>query len=107
MDNFCHALEKDEILNEKNTDFPLYKLYIYGSKLECLKISKRIMCSIKHLPIRVKVHYIYDTKEAIEKGIAKDPSVMLGGDIIIEGLISAEEIEKIFLSLLQFGLIKR
>jgi hypothetical protein len=32
---------------------------------------------------------------------------MLGGDIIIEGLISAEEIEKIFLSLLQFGLIKR
>ncbi len=99
MDNFCHSLEKDEILNEKNSDFPLYELYVYGSKLECLKISKRIMCSVKHLPIRVKVHYIYDTQKAVEKGVAKDPSIILNGNIIIEGLISAENIEKIFLSL--------
>ena len=96
MDNFCHSLEKDEILNEKQHDFPLYELCIYGSKLECLKISKRIMCSVKHLPIRVKVHYIYDTKKAIEAGARKDPSVALKSKIIIEGLISAEEIEKIF-----------
>jgi len=101
LDNFCHPLEKDEILNEQQHDFPLYELYIYGSKLECLKISKRIMCSVKHLPLRVKAHYIHDTQKAIENGIRKDPSVMLNNTVIIEGLISAEEIEQIFTNILK------
>lgn len=103
MDNFCHPLQKDEILNEKHKDFPLYEIYIYGGKLECLKISKRIMCSIKHLALRVKVHYVYDTKEAIKAGVRADPSVVLNGKIIIEGLVLAEEIEKIFIFIIQRG----
>jgi len=31
-----------------------------------------------------KVHYIYDTKEAIKVGVRTDPSVVLNGKIIIE-----------------------
>jgi predicted DsbA family dithiol-disulfide isomerase len=46
------------------------------------------------------VHYEHNTQKAIEAGVAKDPTIIWNGKIIIEGLIPAEEITKIFENLL-------
>ena len=53
MYDYCYPLKEGEILNEAHKNWPLFVLNIYGSKLETLKISKRIMCTLKHLPIRI------------------------------------------------------
>ena len=102
----CYTLGEGEVLHEKNSKYPLFEITIYGSRLETIKISKRITCSVKHLPIRVKIHYELDTLIAIEDGIRKDPSVKLEDKFIIEGLIPAEEIEAIFKKLLASDLRK-
>lgn len=53
----CYTLNEGEVLHEKNSEYPLFEVTIYGSKIEGIKISKRLTCSVKHLPVRVKIHY--------------------------------------------------
>ena len=101
MYDFCYALNEGEILNESHPKWPLFKLTICGSKVECLKISKRIMCTLKHLPLRLQVFYENDTEKCIALGGGKDPSVFLDGKLLFEGLIQAEEIKEIFEKLLK------
>ncbi|GAX87872.1 conserved hypothetical protein [Lebetimonas natsushimae] len=101
MYDACHPLKEGEILNGSHPEWPLFVLYIYGSKLECLKISKRIMCTLKHLPLRIKVFYNHDTLKAIDEGCGKDPCIKMNGKILFEGLIQAEEIKEIFEKLLK------
>jgi hypothetical protein len=97
-------MSEGEILNENRVNFPLFEVTIYGSQLESLKISKRLTCSIKHLPLRLKVHYERDTLSAIAASVGEDPTVKMGDKFIIKGLITAEEITKIFERILGSGL---
>jgi hypothetical protein len=101
MYDACYPLEEGEILNESHSEWPLFVLNIYGSKLESLKISKRIMCTLKHLPLRLQIFYNHDTLKAIEEGCGKDPCIKMNGKIVFEGLIQAEEIREIFEKLLK------
>ena len=85
-----------EILNADKTEFPLFHAVLYGDKVSTAKFSKRLSCAIKHLPLRVEFTYEYDTMNAVEKGIAKDPTLVLDGDIFLEGLVRAEDITDAF-----------
>ncbi len=97
---YCYPLKEGEILNEDKEDYPLFEVTIHGSDTNRVKLSKRLVCAIKHLPLRLKIHYQKDTIQSIEKGVAKDPTLEYNGKFLAEGLISAEEITKIFENLL-------
>ena len=97
----CRVMNEGEILNEANREYPLYEGKLYGDKITTAKFSKRLSCAIKHLPIRVKFTYEYDTIKAIENGIGKNPTFVLNGKIFLEGLVQAEEITKKFEELLK------
>ena len=92
----CHEMAEGEILNEVLTHVPLHKCTIYGERVFSAKLSKRLSCAIKHLPIRLKFNYNSSVEDAIALGISKDPTLVLDGEIFIEGLIQAEEITRRF-----------
>ncbi len=92
----CHEMAEGEILNEVLTHVPLHKCTIYGDRVLSAKLSKRLSCAIKHLPIRLKFNYNSSIEDAIALGIRKDPTLVLDGEIFIEGLIQAEEITRRF-----------
>ena len=96
MSEACHEMNNGEILNAAHTEYELHQAMLYGDKLLCLKFSKRLSCAIKHLPIRVKFSYEHDTKKAIDRGITKDPTLVLDSKIFLEGLTQAEDITKAF-----------
>jgi len=97
----CRVMNEGEILNKSNREYPLYEGKLYGDKITTAKFSKRLSCAIKHLPIRVKFTYEYDTIKAIENGIGKNPTFVLNGKIFLEGLVQAEKITKKFEELLK------
>jgi len=92
----CHIMNEGEILNKTNLEHPLYHGIIYGDKISSAKLSKRVSCSVKHMPLRLEFSFEYDTLKAIENGITKDPTFVLDGEIFLEGLVQAEEITKAF-----------
>jgi len=92
----CHEMRAGEVLNAAHPEYPLYEAVIYGSRVDSAKLSKRLSCAIKHLPLRVRFSYEYDPQRAIEKGISKDPTLVLDGKIFLEGLVQSEEITKAF-----------
>ena len=92
MTEACHEMKVGEVLNSSYLQYPLYKAVLFGDKINCAKLSKRLSCAIKHLPIRVEFSFEYDTQKAIDKGITKDPTLLLNGNIFIEGLVQAEDI---------------
>jgi len=96
QENACHTMQEGEILNESHSEYPLYEGVLYGDRATTAKFSKRLSCSIKHLPLRLKFHYEYDTLKAIENGVTKNPTLVLGGNIFLEGLVQAEDITKAF-----------
>jgi predicted thioredoxin/glutaredoxin len=96
MNDACHTMAYGEILNADKTGYPLFNAVLYGDKVSTAKFSKRLSCAIKHLPLRVEFTYEYDTFKALEKGITKDPTLVLDGEIFLEGLVRAEEITVAF-----------
>ncbi len=92
----CHTMSNGEILNANKTDYPLFHAILYGDKISTAKFSKRLSCAIKHLPLRVQFTFEYDTLKAVEKGISKDPTLVLDGEIFLEGLVEAESITEAF-----------
>ena len=92
----CHTIHEGKILNANKTEYPLFHAVLYGDKVRIEKLSKRLSCAIKHLPLRVQFTFEYDALKAAEKGIAKDPTLTLDGEIFLEGLIQAEMITKAF-----------
>ena len=96
----CHPLGENEILNAENKAYPLFEGTLYGDKILTAKFSKRISCAIKHLPLRLRMHYIHDTSVAIAHGIRKDPTFILDGKIVFEGLCASETIMAYFEKLL-------
>lgn len=101
MQEACHEMRAGEILNSSSVEYPLYKAVLFGDKINCAKLSKRLSCAIKHLPIRVEFSFEYDTQKAVDRGITKDPTLTLNGNIFIEGLIQAEDITVIFEELIK------
>lgn len=97
----CHEMANGEILNREREDLPLFKAVLYGDKNLTAKLSKRVSCAIKQLPLRVEFTYNYDAEDAIEAGVAQDPTLLLDGTIFIEGLMQAEDITKKFEHLLK------
>ena len=97
----CHEMKASEILNEKHLEFPLFHAQIYGDKISTAKLSKRLSCAIKHLPLRLEFGFEYDTLKAIEAGVRQDPTLLLDGLVFIEGLIQTEEIVEKFEKLLE------
>ena len=101
MQEACHEMRAGEILNSSSVEYPLYKAVLFGDKINCAKLSKRLSCAIKHLPIRVEFSFEYDTQKTVDRGITKDPTLTLNGNIFIEGLIQAEDITVIFEELIK------
>jgi len=101
MNNSCSIISEGEILNEDKKDFRLFHATLYGDKILTVKLSKRVSCAIKHLPLRVEFHYEYSTLKALEFGVKKDPTLILDDKIFIEGLIQTEKIVEIFENLLK------
>jgi len=96
MNEACHTMKNGEVLNASHTEYPMFEGVLYGDKVSTEKFSKRLSCAIKHLPLRVKFTYEHDTLKAVEKGVTKDPTLVLDGKIFLEGLIQAEEITQAF-----------
>ena len=92
----CHVMDEGEILNPQRTDLPMHEAVLYGDRVLTAKFSKRLSCAIRHLPIRLRFRYNHSIEEAIDRGIAKDPTLVLDGEIFLEGLVSAESITRAF-----------
>ncbi|WP_456457505.1 hypothetical protein [Nitratifractor sp.] len=92
----CRVMNEGEILNPQRTNLPLHEVVLYGDRVLTAKFSKRLSCALKHLPIRLRFRYSHSALEAINMGIAKDPTLVLDGEIFLEGLIPAEEITRAF-----------
>ena len=94
--SICREMKAGEILNPHKTEAPLFHAILYGDKVATAKLSKRVSCAIKHLPLRVQFEFEYSTEKAIEAGIKKDPTLVLDGEIFLEGLPQAEQISEAF-----------
>jgi len=97
----CHTMQTGEVLNASHLEFPLHHAILFGDKVSTAKFSKRLSCSIKHLPLRLSFSYEYDTLRAIEAGVIMDPTLVVDGVIFLEGLIQAELITEKFKILLK------
>jgi len=101
MSESCDVMVDGDVLNQDKKDFRLVHALLYGDKILTAKLSKRVSCAIKHLPLRVEFHYEYSTMKALESGVKKDPTLVLDDKIFIEGLIQTEEIVEMFENLLK------
>lgn len=96
----CAPLEIGEILNSEHTQWPLFDVSIHGGKLESIKLLKRLVCGVKHLPLRLRTSFEHDTQRSIELGVRVDPTLVWNDTCVIEGLLSAEMITQTFETLL-------
>jgi len=101
MNEACHTMHEGEVLNAQKTAYTLFHAILYGDRVSTAKFSKRLSCAIKHLPLRVKFTFEYDTLKAVEKGVIQDPTLTLDGEIFLEGLVEAEIITEAFEKLLK------
>lgn len=99
--NVCRVMQSGEVLNPHKKDAPLFQALLFGDKVATAKLSKRLSCAVKHLPLRVRFEYEYNTKKAIEAGVTKDPTLVLDGEIFLEGLLQAEQITQAFEEILE------
>jgi len=101
MEYVCSELNNGEIINVSHKEYPLFYATLYGDKILCAKFSKRLSCAVKHLPIRVEFNFEYNTQKALDMGVSKDPSLVVNGEIFLEGLKEAEGITEKFQKLLK------
>ncbi|MDY0121254.1 MAG: hypothetical protein RBR54_04860 [Sulfurimonas sp.] len=97
----CEDLVPGEVLNAMREEWPLFKADLYGDPLLCVKFSRRLMCAIRHLPLRLSLKTTNDTDKAIEAGARKDPTLFVNNNLFIEGLVTAERITVEFTKLLK------
>jgi len=96
VNKVCDIVNDGEIIGIDKPEYPLFSAVLYGDKIATQKFSKRLSCAIKHLPLRVQFKYEHNTQKAIEAGVTKDPTLVLDGDIFLEGLPQAEQITEAF-----------
>ncbi len=101
MNKVCDIVSDGEIIGINKPEYPLFFAVLYGDKIATKKFSKRLSCAIKHLPLRVQFSYEYSTEKAIDAGVKKDPTLVLDGEIFLEGLIQAEQITEAFENLIK------
>ncbi len=92
----CAELGYGEILNGSHPQWPLIEGVIYGDATLSLKLAKRLVCGVKHLPLRLSLSIITDTEVAIEAGATSDPTLFINGKPFIEGLVAAETLSAVF-----------
>lgn len=92
----CTALAPGEILNSSHPEWPLLVGIIYGDTTLSHKLAKRLVCGVKHLPLRLSIKIITDTEAAIEAGAISDPTLFINGKPFIEGLVAAETLTAAF-----------
>ncbi len=92
----CAELGHGEVLNSSHPEWPLLDGVIYGDKTLSLKLAKRLVCGVKHLPLRLRLKMISDTQIAVDVGVLYDPTLFINGKSFIEGLVAAEEITAVF-----------
>lgn len=92
----CAELAHGEVLNASHPQWPLLDGVIYGDATLSLKLAKRLVCGVKHLPLRLSLSIITDTVAAIEAGVSHDPTLFINGKPFIEGLVAAETITAVF-----------
>ncbi len=97
----CADLAPGEVLNASHSEWPLFEARIYGDATLCTKLSKRLVCGVKHLPLRLSLKIITDTEAAIEAGATNDPTLFINGKLLIEGLAAAETITALIENLLK------
>lgn len=100
----CAELSHGEILNGSHTEWPLLEGVIYGDATLSLKLAKRLVCGIKHLPLRLSLNTITNTQIAINAGASHDPTLFINGKPFIEGLVAAETLTAAFENLLKESL---
>ncbi|WP_201353712.1 hypothetical protein [Hydrogenimonas urashimensis] len=98
---YCYPLAEGEVLNADHPEWPLFSVTIHGSDRERVKLSKRLVCAVKHLPLRLRIRYEKDVEKSLEAGVSKDPTLTLGHEILAEGLVSAETLSVLFEKMLQ------
>ena len=86
MNEACHEMNQGEVLNAEHKEYPLFHGLLYGDRVSTAKFSKRLSCSIKHLPVRVSFSYEYDTLKAVEDG---DVNLSLEGDVSVDEIHAA------------------
>ncbi len=89
-------MSQRKIINEAKIQFPLYQAILYGNRVLSTKFFKRLACGIKHLPLRLEVTFEYDLLKSVDHGISTDPTLVLDGEVFIEGLLQTEAITEIF-----------
>lgn len=97
----CAEFRPGEILNAIHAEWPLLEGIIYGDATLSLKLAKRLVCGVKHLPLRLSLSIITDTVAAIEAGVSHDPTLFINGKPFIEGLVAAETITALIENLLK------
>ncbi len=98
---YCYPLAEGEVLNVDHPEWPLFAVTIHGSDRERVKLSKRLVCGVKHLPLRLTITYEKSAERSMEKGVAKDPTLEYDGKFLAEGLVPAEELTETFEKLLK------
>lgn len=53
MNKVCHAMLQGEIFNADREEYPLFDAVLYSDRVSTSKFSKRLCCSVKHLPLRI------------------------------------------------------
>lgn len=74
-------------------DAPVIKGVVYGSRDEAEKLKKRINCASGRLGVRWQLQIEPDLFKATDVGVTRLPSLMINGQLVIEGLLQTEEIE--------------
>jgi len=92
----CAELSHGEVLNSTHTEWPLLDGIIYGDKTLSLKLAKRLVCGVKHLPLQLRLKMISNTQIAVDIGVLQDPTLFINARPFIEGLVTAEEITALF-----------
>lgn len=101
----CSSLDKNTILNSSHLEWPLFEGIIYGDATLCAKLSKRLVCGVKLLPLRLSLKTITNTQAAVEMGVSFDPTLFVNGKLLIEGLVTAEEITTMFEHIIKKGIL--
>ena len=96
----CRPLAEGEILHASHEAWPLFYVTIHGSPKERIKLAKRLVCAVKHLPMRLRIHYQTDTIRSLEEGVRNDPTLKMQDRFLVEGLVPAERLTEIFESLI-------
>lgn len=74
---------------------PVVHAVIYGNREEAAKLQKRVACASRRFHISWQFKTQTDPFEAIDFGIIRQPSLVIDGRVVVEGLSATEEIENV------------